>query len=292
VRLPDGRRVLLREYGDAQGMPIIALHGTPASRLMYAAAQSAGAFGQRIIAPDRWGYGGTSPHPRPSLSAFADDMAHIADVLQLDRFAVLAVSGGGPYASAMGALLGARVTALALVSPVGPIAKATPSAYLTPFHKLCFRILPRAPAVMRGVFAAFRGGLARAPEATMRIAFVRAPAPDRRILEQGVVQERFKAMFAEGLRPGVEGALIDMQMFSTPWNLPLQQTKAPSRLWIGTADNNVPLAAAKGLAQAVPACELIELPGAGHLWIAENYDQVLAWIAEKQKGAATTAPSH
>ena len=41
-----------------------------------------------------------------------------------------------------------------------------------------------------------------APEATMRIAFVRAPAPDRRILEQGVVQERFKAMFAEGLRPG------------------------------------------------------------------------------------------
>lgn len=99
------------------------------------------------------------------------------------------------------------------------------------------------------------------------------------------------AMFAEGLRPGVEGAVTDMRIFNRPWGLPLREISAPARLWIGTADNNVPIDAAIKLAAAIPGCELIELPGEGHLWVAVNYDRVLTWIAEKQKGAVWSAPS-
>ena len=44
VPLEGGRVMLLREYGDPRGMPVIALHGTPASRLMYSAA-NAGSVG-------------------------------------------------------------------------------------------------------------------------------------------------------------------------------------------------------------------------------------------------------
>lgn len=290
VRLADGRVMRLREYGDPRGTPVIALHGTPASRLMYSAAKSAGSQGLRLIAPDRWGYGGTSAHPNPTLPAFAADIARVADVLGLARFAVLGVSGGGPYACALGALLRDRVTALALVAPVGPMGGVA-GVKLSAFHHFCFRLLPRMPGAVRFVFRGFKRGLDSSPHRAIRIAMVRSPAPDHRVMTHPEVRTRFMGMFAEGLRPGVEGALTDMQIFNRPWHLPLHEISTPSALWIGTADNNVPIDAAHKLAAAIRGCELIELEGEGHLWVAVNYDEVLGWIAEKQKGAALSAPS-
>jgi pimeloyl-ACP methyl ester carboxylesterase len=290
VPLGDGRVMLLREYGDPHGLPVIALHGTPASRLMYAGAKSAGSLGLRLIAPDRWGYGGTSAHPDPRLPAFAADIARLADALGITSFAVLGVSGGGPYACALASLLPTRTTVLALVAPVGPIG-GVPGVRLTPFHQFCFRMLPHMPGTMRFIFGGFKRGLEASPQRAVRVAMVRSPAPDHRVMEQPGVGERFMAMFAEGLRPGVEGAVADMRIFNRPWGLPLQAVSAPARLWIGTADNNVPIDAALRLAVAIPGCELIELKDEGHLWVALNYDVIMSWIAEKQKGAVRSAPS-
>lgn len=283
IDLADGRIMMLREYGDPAGSPVIALHGTPASRLMYSAAKSAGAHGLRLIAPDRWGYGGTSPHPRPRLAAFADDLARLADALGIERFALLGVSGGGPYAAATAALLGERVSALALVAPVGPIADVPVPVKLSPFHVLCFRMLPRIPGSLRLVFAAFRLGLRSSPQRTIRVATLRSPKPDLAVLANPEVHARFIAMFAEGLKDGVVGALIDMQVFSRPWGVALDRVVAPAALWIGSADNNVPIDAACKLAAAIPNCELIKLPGEGHLWVALNYDGVLGWVADSAK---------
>jgi pimeloyl-ACP methyl ester carboxylesterase len=290
VRLDDGRVMLMREYGDPRGKPVMALHGTPASRLMYSAATSAGKLGLRLIAPDRWGYGGTTAHPDPTLPAFAADIARVADTLGIGRFAVLGVSGGGPYACAVGALLPHRVTALALVAPVGPI-NGVADVRLTPFHRFCFRMLPHMPGTMRAIFGGFKRGLEASPARAIRVAMVRSPAPDHRVMEHPGVRTRFMAMFAEGLRPGIDGATTDMLIFDRPWHVPLHQISAPSRLWIGTADNNVPIDAACKLAAAIPGCELLELHGEGHLWVAVNYDTVLEWIVDKQKGAALSAPS-
>lgn len=290
VPLGDGRVMLLREYGDPRGKPVMALHGTPASRLMYSAATSAGRLGLRLIAPDRWGYGGTTAHPSPTLPAFAADIAQVADTLGIDRFAVLGVSGGGPYACALGALLRERVTALALVAPVGPIGGVA-DVRLTSFHHFCFRMLPHMPGAIGLVFRAYRRGVRVAPNTSVRIAASRSPPADLRILDDKQACARFVAMSVEGLRLGVKGPITDMQIFSRPWHVPLHEISAPSALWIGTADNNVPIDAACRLAAAIPGCELIELPGEGHLWVAVNYDRVLTWIAEKQKGAVWSAPS-
>lgn len=286
IVLGGGRVMALREYGDPAGTPVMALHGTPASRLMYSAAKSAGAHRLRLIAPDRWGYGETDPHPNPTLTDFASDIEQVADALAIDRFAVLGVSGGGPYAAAIAALLPQRVTALALVAPVGPISPATGGAPpLSVFHRFCFKVLPRMPGSLRAVFAAFRLGLMKSPKAAIRVATLRSPRPDREVLANPDVHARFTAMFAEGLKRGVTGALIDMQLFNRPWRVPLDRITAPAALWIGSADNNVPVGAAHALAAAIRGCELIELRGEGHLWVALNYDGVLGWIADRQKDA-------
>src|SRR5262245_7768048 len=49
IRLADGRQVNYCEYGAAGGFPVLALHGTPGSRLKYAAANAdAAQMGLRI----------------------------------------------------------------------------------------------------------------------------------------------------------------------------------------------------------------------------------------------------
>ena len=290
VALDGGRVMTLREYGDPAGVPVIALHGTPASRLMYSAAKSAGRFGLRLIAPDRWAYGGTSPHPAPSLPAFARDMERLTAALGIDRFGVLGVSGGGPYACALAALQPERVTSLALVAPVGPIA-TVPGVELDAFHRFVFRGLPRVPAVLRYAFKAFRRGLERSPSKAIDVATYFAPPADRRVLADLEVRARFIAMFKEGLRPGVEGALIDMQIFSQPWDgIALRTIRAPAALWISRDDGSVPVDAAMRLAAAIPGCALTTFEDQGHLWVAVDYDRVLGWIAREEAGARRATP--
>ena len=279
--LPDGRPIGYREYGAPEGMPVLALHGTPGSRLKYArATEAARAMSLRLICPDRWGYGLTTPPARPALAGFAEDMERFADGLALEALSVIGISGGGPFAAALGARLGGRVRALALVSPVGPIA-ATPAAWrLDPVHALCFRALPPVPGVIGLAFRGFRHLLAREDGAALRVAMVRAAAADKALLRDEALCEALVRMFRAGLAPGVRGPVIDMELFSRPWQFEAGKITAETRLWLGTADRSVPHAPVRVLAGCVPGSQLVELAGEGHFWIVRNWLEVLAWLAE------------
>lgn len=286
VRLGDGRRVAWREYGKSSGPAVFALHGLPGSRLKFSACDApASRSGLRIIAPDRWGYGSTDPHPDPSLQAFADDIAAVADHLGLAQFAVMGVSAGGPYAAAVAAALSGRVTAAALVSPVGPIAGERDIG-IGAFHRFCFGPLARSPLALRSVFAPYRRLMLSNPSAGLAISMARIPAADRRILATAGVRDRLCDTFEEGVKPGVGGLCTDMAIFGRSWDVDLSQSRAPARVWIGDADRNVPIEAAKGLAKKLPQCEVVILNGEGHLWVALHYADVLDWIAGHIRGTA------
>ncbi|MDX2157838.1 MAG: alpha/beta hydrolase [Hyphomicrobiaceae bacterium] len=291
VTLADGRRVAYRELGHPAGFPVIALHGTPGSRLKYlSASYTAERLGIRIIAPDRWGYGATDSHRTPSLRAYPPDICELADRLGVDRFAVMGVSGGGPYATAIATSAPSRVTALALVAPVGPI-YGEDDDEISAFHRLCFGALPNHPAAVAAIFGAFRGMLKVSPGVGMRMAMVRVAPVDRQALRVGDTARLLGRTFVEGLRPGTAGPVTDMVLFGAPWGLELQLATMPSRVWLGTADRNVPRSAARRLAHRLPACTLVELPQQGHLWIAHNYETVLGWLAELRQAVAAP-PSH
>jgi pimeloyl-ACP methyl ester carboxylesterase len=280
LRLKDGRRLGFRIYGDPRGLPVLFLHGTPGSRLKFSIADEGGRrLGVSIIAPDRWGYGLTDAPAKPVLGAFADDMAALMDTVGHRRFAVGGISGGGPYAAAVAACLPKRVTALALVSPVGPIADAGLGPSLPLLHRLCFTVLPQRPRTVSTAMRAFRWSLAHTPRLAGRLTTWRAARPDKRLIGRSEVRQRILGRFSEGLRPGTTGPNTDLAIFSRPWDVDLAAVRAPSRLWIGTRDSNVPIAAARILAQRVPRCILTELPGEGHLWVSVHHDDVLAWIA-------------
>jgi pimeloyl-ACP methyl ester carboxylesterase len=280
LRLADGRRLGYRIYGDPAGTPVLFLHGTPGSRLKFAIAHSSGkGLGLAIVAPDRWGYGLTEAPARPSLAGFAGDMSALMDDLGQPRFAVGGISGGGPYAAAVAASLASRVTALALVSPVGPIADAGLGASLPPLHRLCFTVLPRRPRTVSAAMRAFRWSLTHTPRLAGHLTTWRAARPDKRLIRRPEVRQRILGSFREGLRPGTVGPNIDLSLFSRPWQVDLAAIAAPARLWIGARDCNVPLAAVRALGERVAHCIVTELPDAGHLWVSVHHADVLAWIA-------------
>ncbi|MFB6152239.1 MAG: alpha/beta fold hydrolase [Haloarculaceae archaeon] len=117
----DGRTVAYAEYGDPDGTPVLFFHGTPGSRVLGALYdEPARDRGVRVIAPDRPGYGRSSPWPDRT---FADAPAFAVPVLDdagVDRAGVVGFSGGGPHALALAATRGDRVTRVDLVASAAP----------------------------------------------------------------------------------------------------------------------------------------------------------------------------
>src|SRR4029450_8025458 len=103
VRLPDGRRLAFAQYGPPDGVACVVLSGMPGSRLA-----PAWAFPDRLLA-ERGGrlrgvhtprHGRSAPNPRTSALGVADDLGVLGAAVGLDRFAVLGISVGAPFALA------------------------------------------------------------------------------------------------------------------------------------------------------------------------------------------------
>ncbi|HSC49445.1 MAG TPA: alpha/beta hydrolase, partial [Gaiellaceae bacterium] len=121
VRAADGRTLMVAQWGDPEGFPVFALHGTPGSRLGRHHDESAYVeVGARVITYDRPGYGGSDRRRGRRVLDCVSDVAAIADALEVERFAVTGGSGGGPHSLAVAARLPERVTRAACDVGVAP----------------------------------------------------------------------------------------------------------------------------------------------------------------------------
>jgi pimeloyl-ACP methyl ester carboxylesterase len=293
LTLPDGRRVACAEYGDPGGLPVLALHGTPGSRLMFALAdRAARERGVRLIAPERPGYGLSDYRHSESLAQIAEDLSAVADLYEVDRFAVIGVSGGGPYAVAAAAAMPDRISLLALVAPIGEVADV--QLRLSRFQRLLFRRLARRPWASRLFFGRLRLMVFRSPDTAYRWLMRRVRAADRELLARSGVRISLQAAMGEGLRPGVEGVAQDLRLCCSPWRLRFADIDVPAIIWQGSDDPVVPPEAAYALARALPNCRLDVIPAAGHYWVFSRFGLILDAVAavlraDAAAGVATPA---
>jgi pimeloyl-ACP methyl ester carboxylesterase len=119
--LPDGRTLSYAQYGDLNGKPIFFFHGTPSSRLFRHPDDSlTKSLGVRLITIDRPGFGLSDFQPGRQLLDWPDDVAALADDINIQTFAVAGISGGGPYAAACAYKIPHRLTMAGIISGVGP----------------------------------------------------------------------------------------------------------------------------------------------------------------------------
>ncbi len=287
VALPDGRVLGCADYGDPHGLPVLGLHGTPGSRLMFQIADPiARDLGIRLLAPERPGFGISSYHRGRTLASYALDLADLADALGLSRFAVAGVSGGGPYAAACAALFPERVTALGLISPIGPMAGREKPKSIGPGHYVAFRLSPRMPPLLAAMIGIGRLAFLHTPSLIFGFIMSRAAPADWRILARRDVRQNLLRGVAEGCRPGIRSSMQELSIFSRPWNIPFDAIRVPAFLWQGLADRNVPVAASLRLGELVPRCRVQLIEKAGHYWIFDNIPRVLKTIVEAAKGGS------
>jgi len=120
--LPDGRRLAYLSIGPDDGALVLYLHGAIGSPQDARAELQAVThdLGIRYVMVSRPGFDGSDPAPSRTLLSFARDAAALADHLGHERFAVVGVSAGGPYALACAHDLPDRVAAAAVVGCMAP----------------------------------------------------------------------------------------------------------------------------------------------------------------------------
>ena len=226
---------------------------------------AAAELGVRIISPDRPGIRDSAFHANRTLLDWPPLMRELADQLHLEKFRMLGISGGAPYAFVSAWAMPERVAAIAVVNGVPPIADLSDRTGLMPLHNRLLGMRLRTPRLLKLMFHVARP-----------IAATRMPMRLQRWLmrvwhgyDAGMERDSaaFDACFEsarQAWRASVTGIMADAEIFATPWGFPLKDVRVPVRLWHGTRDRTFHYSLAERLAKDLPNCELRIVENAGH----------------------------
>jgi len=242
-RLRDGRILAYHEEGS--GVPVFMLHGMGSSRLTFISKSPIAEIypGVRLIAIDRPGYGGSSAPPFGySYSAFARDLAELADHLQVPRFCVAGHSSGGPYALAAAAELPSRVAAVAAISSDPPYS-----------HLFATPELRQSDSFSRSVDVDQCGCYGREPASlaqAMRDSALDSKNPSK----------------VHAWKEGTDGWVCDFTLERLPWSFALESITLGPRasIWVGGEDFEPIILGASFLQQLVAGSEVHIVPGGDH----------------------------
>lgn len=284
ARLPDGRQLGFASYGDPQGRPLFYFHGWPSSRYQGVLVhEGALARGLHVIAPDRPGIGLSDSLPERSFAAWPTDVAALADALDIDRFAILGVSGGGPYALATAAALPERVTATAVVCGAPPFADPADRRHMHWVYRTLAGLKSLRRAATPVALGASRWMISRGRErAPMSWLMRSVPTRDRQAISQEGCWQGVTRSYLEAIRHGTATVLQEGELYLEPWDFSPEDIRVPIAFWHGTADQNLPYAVARRLAARVPAAEGHWPEGEGHYSLPITYrDEILDWLTGK-----------
>ena len=246
------------EYGPENGVPVFYFHGFPGSHQdihLFKGAELADKYQLRLIAVDRPGYANSSSNPARSLIDWPDDIVQLADGLGLERFSILAYSGGGPFALACASEIPDRLEKVVIVSGMGPA--DAPEA-----KKGAAMLIPKAPKL---ILKGMSNMVVKKPEkleSNMRKGF---PEVDKRILDIPGVQAAMNKTLKEAFSSGYKGALEDANIYKHEWGFELTEIHLPVHLWHGALDENVKIETARYLAEQLPDCKFLLNEKEGHL---------------------------
>jgi pimeloyl-ACP methyl ester carboxylesterase len=265
VTVSDGREIGYAEVGDPDGTPLFVFHGFPNSRVFGALFDEVGREqGVRVVAPERPGFGVSTPDPDRRLTDWPADLEDVADALDIDSFSVLGISGGGPYAAVSAALLPDRVERAGIACGVAPMASVGLRDRLW-YYAARFT----APVSKLGLWLLGRRALAGREAFLEEMANSASPADED--LWRGEVGQTIHASMLESRRHhGLDPLVEETAIYGSPWGFDLDDIEVPVYLWYGKADVLVPPEMGLYLAREIPTAETHVYPDLDHLSVVEE----------------------
>ncbi|EPE24989.1 alpha/beta-Hydrolase [Glarea lozoyensis ATCC 20868] len=299
--LPDGRQLGYAEYGDHDGTPLLYFHGFPACRLeAYAVDDIARRRKIRLLSLDRPGFGLSTPQPNRSILDWPTDVSNFAKGMQLSRFAVMGLSGGGPYALACAYALPQE----SLIG-VGLFASGPPWIAGAHHNSRYRRLVSSMAKYWPGGLRLFFGGLVgfskwlanTGPIARTIDRWLELEDEKKEVEDQGSKQETattptskkttserrldlvhalLEEPFAQGSRAAVDEARL---LSSTDWGFSLGDVGYNTvRIWHGAEDKNAPVSMIHYMVRKLPHCVYHEFKDDTHYTMFKHLEGAIAEI--------------
>jgi len=252
INIGDGRALGYAEYGPQDGDPLLLFHGTPGSRYsVFGGPSLLEEYNLRQIVLERPGFGRSTYDPDRELTDWPADVREATAALDIEQFALLGVSGGGPYVLVCAARLADRLTNVGIVSGHGPL---------------------DAPGATDGLSLVNRFGYATAPLPFLLWTVMW-------FVIQSIRLDPGHDAIQEGVRQGPKGPLHEARLKVRPWGFDLSAIPCHIHLWHGEQDASAPISMAEHVAAQLQSSTLHTYPDAGHVLPEGSHDEVLATLS-------------
>ena len=268
VAVGHGRRIGFAEFGAAKGRPVVWLHGTPGARrqIPTEARAHAAEHNIRLLGLDRPGVGSSTAHHYRTVLDFATDLETVVDALGIEEFAVIGLSGGGPYALATAYVLADRVVCAGILGGVAPT--CGPDAIgggAMEIARLVAPALTRAGAPIGKVVSSILSVARPLADPAISVYGRLSPQGDRELL----ARPEFRAMFLDDLLHGgsrrMEAPFDDIVVFARDWGFRIGEVTVPVRWWHGDRDHIIPYRHGEHMVNLLPDAKLFTMHGESHL---------------------------
>ena len=271
ITLADGRRLSFAEFGQRQGKAVFYFHGFPGSRLEAMLADKiAKDSGVRFIGIDRPGFGLSDFKSARKLIDWPFDVSELADSLGADRFSILGVSGGGPYAAACACQIPNRLISVGIVCGLGPVDITGNMDQLVWSYRQGLRLAGTFPQTVTAVYPFLAFFFRHYPERMLSILSTKLTRPDRLALQKSALRKVLSCSFREAFRSSLRWPAADVVLYSRPWGFDLSDIRIAVHLWHGEMDKIVPAAMGHYLADTIPRCRATFYADEGHFSIFAN----------------------
>ncbi|MED1863784.1 alpha/beta hydrolase [Fictibacillus nanhaiensis] len=285
--LSDGRRLGYAIYGDPEGIPLFLFHGTPGSRVWFIDDDPiAQELGICLIATDRPGYGLSDKKHNRKLLDYAGDIEELAEHLQIEKFSVLGVSGGGAFAAAVTYALPNKVDSCILVCTATPFINGNPPKTMSKENRIAFYMTKYCPWLLKQFEKSKKKLIDQKPKLyieTLKKGGSHLSEWDNNVLQNEDVLENGLLHSKEAYRQGVDGVIDEGNLLTKDWGFKVEEITRPVIVWHGEKDTFSPVIEVKNMAKKIPEIETHYLIEAGH-FLTES-DEVWKSILVSFKGS-------
>jgi pimeloyl-ACP methyl ester carboxylesterase len=262
----DAWGLRLSSYMVGSGPPVVLIHGLGATKITWLPLIPSLAERYRVIVPDLPGHG-ESEKPKTDYTPrfFARTLRHLMDALDVDTAPILGNSLGGRIALELALRSPNRVDSLTLLDPSVPGMRWR---YILGFTRVIPTELGAIPFPMR--------------ERMTRVILRRLFGDPGRLTDDAysVAAKEFMRIYADPRARVAFFSALRHIITERPEAFygSLRRIKQPTLVIFGDSDRLVPLRLGVRLSEHLPNCELVVLPGVGHVPQFEATDETIAAV--------------
>ena len=279
-------RVSYFEYGAKDGSPLFFFHGWPGSgrqgEILHTAALE---LGVRVIAISRPGILGSKLIPNRRLVDWPQFLGQVADKLGIQKFRVLGVSGGGPYALASAYGLPDRIEQAVVISGAPLLRLFGDASQLFWVYRVLLAIRNKSRFALNLLLNFFRLLLPlKIHNIGFRLLAKSMPAADKYALFEKNFIAEVSQSFEDHLGSGAEALISDAEIYLQDPGFRLEDIRMPVTFWHGEVDRNIPIKVTYKMAEMLKQKEVFVSPSDGHYSLALlEAQQILRWMYQGTK---------